>query len=918
MVCCPGWRSQRERERDKARAREPPGHYSEHVGVYEWAIVDFAAQFNAAEEKAVLRSETFRLGSYDWQLQCTDDLKDDDSVDEHEEVNEHIVRDPLFHLERIITEPQEQLRPTAAGGGSRLPPASAWCRVAICNHDDPVKDFRIYAEHRFGRGHSRRHCIKYKRKHALLLATITKPGSGFLRPDDGALVVRLELWLEPPPPCAYPATLPEDLCPVHRKAAAGAAVASCYCGEAAAGLSADLLWLLQHAESTSDATITAFTTRPPRESSGGADAAGAQGPGGGPAAATAVGLVASGSGQRGLEAEIACSSAAGSGGAVSGSDLTVPATSVTPAPAAEAPASNAAALEVSRRTFPVHRGILAARCPYFRALFDSGMADSGTRDLTLPDTHPAALEALLGYLYGGRLELPSRELARSCLQLADVLLLQPAADMLTRHLVATASPDSFVADLLLASGLGGEGEGGQTQLLTGLLGWRSQREREREKARAREPPGHYSEHVGVYEWAIVDFAAQFNAAEEKAVLRSETFRLGSYDWQLQCSDDLESDDSDDEHEAVNEHIVRDPLFHLERIITKPQEQLRPTAAGGCSRLPPASAWCRVAICNHDDPVKDFRIYAEHRFGRGHSRRHCVESYGPEHALLLATITKPGSGFLRPDDGALVVRLELWLEPPPPCAYPATLPEDLCPVHRKAAAGAAVASCYCGEAAAGLSADLLWLLQHAESTSDATITAFTTRPPWESSGGADAAGAQGPGGGPAAATAVGLVASGSGQRGSEAEIACSSAAGSGGAVSGSDLTVPATSVTPAPAAEAPASNAAALGVSRRTFPVHRGILAARCPYFRALFDSGMADSGTRDLTLPDTHPAALEALLGYLYGGRLELPSRELARSCLQLADVLLLQPAADMLTRHLTYYWPRGSAAKAKAARHSS
>ncbi|PNW69977.1 hypothetical protein CHLRE_17g700550v5 [Chlamydomonas reinhardtii] len=546
MVCCPGWRSQRERERDKARAREPPGHYSEHVGVYEWAIVDFAAQFNAAEEKAVLRSETFRLGSYDWQLQCTDDLKDDDSVDEHEEVNEHIVRDPLFHLERIITEPQEQLRPTAAGGGSRLPPASAWCRVAICNHDDPVKDFRIYAEHRFGRGHSRRHCIKYKRKHALLLATITKPGSGFLRPDDGALVVRLELWLEPPPPCAYPATLPEDLCPVHRKAAAGAAVASaggglqaagntaaggagaaatssdaaaagpstssavaaagkppgtagagaaaaagaasevraapgvrataaacsrsCYCGEAAAGLSADLLWLLQHAESTSDATITAFTTRPPRESSGGADAAGAQGPGGGPAAATAVGLVASGSGQRGLEAEIACSSAAGSGGAVSGSDLTVPATSVTPAPAAEAPASNAAALEVSRRTFPVHRGILAARCPYFRALFDSGMADSGTRDLTLPDTHPAALEALLGYLYGGRLELPSRELARSCLQLADVLLLQPAADMLTRHLVATASPDSFVADLLLASGLGGEGEGGQTQLLTGLLG----------------------------------------------------------------------------------------------------------------------------------------------------------------------------------------------------------------------------------------------------------------------------------------------------------------------------------------------------------------------------------------------------------------------------------------------------------------
>ena len=377
----------------------------------------------------------------------------------------------------------------------------------------------------------------------LSLATITKPGSGFLRPDDGALVVRLELWLEPPPPCAYPATLPEDLCPVHRKAAAAAdssssdeeigddnttddgedtatssgastSSASAASGDSGTGLGArggsgagtapsscccccakaadvfdELSWLLQNPETTSDATITAFiTTRPQPGGSGEADAAaGAQGPGGGSVAAAMAAAgpaAATGSGRRG-SAAAAADSAAGGGAASGSSSISKTASTAGTAAAARTAAravaagtgaaagveASSAGVEGSRRTFPVHRGILAARCPYFRALFGSGMADSGTRDLTLPDTDPAALEALLGYLYGGRLQLPSRQLARSCLQLADVLLLQPAADMLTRHLVTTASPDSYMADLLLASGLGGEGGGGgQPQLLAGLLG----------------------------------------------------------------------------------------------------------------------------------------------------------------------------------------------------------------------------------------------------------------------------------------------------------------------------------------------------------------------------------------------------------------------------------------------------------------
>ncbi|KXZ54801.1 hypothetical protein GPECTOR_4g872 [Gonium pectorale] len=115
------------------------------------------------------------------------------------------------------------------------------------------------------------------------------------------------------------------------------------------------------------------------------------------------------------------------------------------------------------RSFPVHRLILAARCPYFKTLFESGFGDSGARELELPDVDPHAVALLLRCIYGDTPFCPERLLMPAA-ELADQWLLTDTRDALYQRIAATANATTIVRDLLWTEGRGG------AEALVGQLG----------------------------------------------------------------------------------------------------------------------------------------------------------------------------------------------------------------------------------------------------------------------------------------------------------------------------------------------------------------------------------------------------------------------------------------------------------------
>ncbi len=109
-----------------------------------------------------------------------------------------------------------------------------------------------------------------------------------------------------------------------------------------------------------------------------------------------------------------------------------------------------------QRSFRVHRAVLAARCPFFRTLFNAGMADSAARELPLPDADPDAFAVLLRYMYGGEVPPCERAVHRAVIPLCDTLLLFDLKTALEAELVRTADEDTIAADLLWAAGRGRE------------------------------------------------------------------------------------------------------------------------------------------------------------------------------------------------------------------------------------------------------------------------------------------------------------------------------------------------------------------------------------------------------------------------------------------------------------------------------
>ncbi|GLC36296.1 Ankyrin repeat and BTB/POZ domain-containing protein 1 [Pleodorina starrii] len=104
------------------------------------------------------------------------------------------------------------------------------------------------------------------------------------------------------------------------------------------------------------------------------------------------------------------------------------------------------------KAFVVHRSVLAARSEYLKRLLaeDGGFGDSGAAEVNLEDAHPEAFGYLLSYLYTGTVAVPD-ELLRPAAELAGRLLL-PAdcIAQLTVRLLAAATPESVIGDLVWA------------------------------------------------------------------------------------------------------------------------------------------------------------------------------------------------------------------------------------------------------------------------------------------------------------------------------------------------------------------------------------------------------------------------------------------------------------------------------------
>ncbi len=103
------------------------------------------------------------------------------------------------------------------------------------------------------------------------------------------------------------------------------------------------------------------------------------------------------------------------------------------------------------RSFRAHRAILAARCPFFRTLFDSGMADSAARVLPLPDADTDAFAVLLQYMYRGAVLPCDRALQRAVRGLSDRLLMSGVTEAMDRELVGSADESTITGDLLWAA-----------------------------------------------------------------------------------------------------------------------------------------------------------------------------------------------------------------------------------------------------------------------------------------------------------------------------------------------------------------------------------------------------------------------------------------------------------------------------------
>ena len=97
---------------------------------------------------------------------------------------------------------------------------------------------------------------------------------------------------------------------------------------------------------------------------------------------------------------------------------------------------------------PAHQWILAARVPYFKRLFASGMREAATKEITIEDFDAKPFGGMLRFIYCGK--LPDDSSADSILPLADKYGIPELKEVCTFALKKTLSKENAIKTLCLA------------------------------------------------------------------------------------------------------------------------------------------------------------------------------------------------------------------------------------------------------------------------------------------------------------------------------------------------------------------------------------------------------------------------------------------------------------------------------------
>lgn len=99
-------------------------------------------------------------------------------------------------------------------------------------------------------------------------------------------------------------------------------------------------------------------------------------------------------------------------------------------------------IKIQGREFCGHKLVLISSCPYFEAMFLSGMVESRQQEVTLQGIiEPAAFEVVLDFLYTGRISITS-ENVQSILSAASILQLEHLKNACSDYLYKQLAPSN--------------------------------------------------------------------------------------------------------------------------------------------------------------------------------------------------------------------------------------------------------------------------------------------------------------------------------------------------------------------------------------------------------------------------------------------------------------------------------------------